>query len=264
MDDIETLRKELEATKLAYEMTAQINQFKTGYLAKTAHELRSPLSSLMGLHQLILGDLCEDPQEEREFLQQGFEVAKKLVEIIDRIVTISKIDYGTIPLNLEKVSLNHVLNEVYQLTEFQAKNYSFKIDIKQPDLDGYIQVDSTRLIHGLTNLIDTAINLMSHGKILIASQLNELEKIAKIIIDIPCSIQQWQQEQTELETPDLTFISLQEWNHNLQLSPAMTLLLCKTLFNKMGGQLKILDISPSHDSETLTRLECLIPLVPLS
>ena len=62
MEKIQTIEQELEATKLAYLMTAQISQFKSGYLAKTAHELRSPLSSLMGLHQLILVDLCEDTQ----------------------------------------------------------------------------------------------------------------------------------------------------------------------------------------------------------
>lgn len=260
MDELETLRKELEATKLAYEMTAQINQFKTGYLAKTAHELRSPLSSLMGLHQLILGDLCEDTEEEREFLKQGFEAAKKLVEMIDRIVTISKIDYGSIALNIEKVSLNYVLNEVYQLTEIQAKNYSFKIEIEQPKSDVFIQADRTRLIQGLTSLIDTAINLMSQGKIVITSQLNKPNETAKIIIDIPCSIQQWQQEQKERQTSDLTLVSLQKWSQNLQLSPVMNLLLCQTLLNKMGGQLTILDISPPNDPETLTRLQCLIPL----
>ena len=56
MEKIKTLDTELEATQLADLMTAQISQLKSGFLAKTAHELRSPLSSLRGLHQLILGD----------------------------------------------------------------------------------------------------------------------------------------------------------------------------------------------------------------
>ncbi|MDJ0729448.1 MAG: HAMP domain-containing sensor histidine kinase [Crocosphaera sp.] len=264
MEEIETLQKELKATQLAYEMTAQISQFKSSYLAKTAHELRSPLSSLMGLHQLILGDLCEDPQEEKEFLQQGFEAAKKLVEIIDRIVTISKIDYGTISLNVEPVCLNNIVKEVYELTEFQAKNYSYKIDVKQSETDIFIQADKARLIHALTTLVDLALSLMEKGTITLTSQLNERENIAKLLIDVPCSLQQWQKQQEDLQTSDLTLASLKKWNNNLQLSPGMSFVLCQTLLAKMGGNLTILDISPDHESETLTRLQCLMPLIPLS
>ncbi|GBF84663.1 histidine kinase dimerization/phospho-acceptor domain-containing protein [Aphanothece sacrum] len=70
-DEIEALKQELEQTKLAYQMAVQLSQFKSGFLAKTSHELRSPLSTLMGLHQLILSDLCENHEEEREFIEQA-------------------------------------------------------------------------------------------------------------------------------------------------------------------------------------------------
>ncbi len=264
MEEIETLQKELEATQLAYLMTTQISQFKSGYLAKTAHELRSPLSSLIGLQQLILGDLCEDTEEEKEFLQQGFEAAKKLVEIIDRIVTISKIDYGKISLNIETVCLNDILDEVYKLNEFQAINYNYKIDLKQPETDIFIQADKARLIQALTALIDTSLNLMEKGTIIITNHLNKRENMAKIMIDIPCSLQEWDKQQEGLEMSDLTLTSLKKWNNKLQLSPGMTLTLCQTLVEKMGGTLTRLDSSPQHEPENLTRLHCLLPLIQLS
>ncbi|MGB5770405.1 MAG: HAMP domain-containing sensor histidine kinase [Crocosphaera sp.] len=260
MDDIETLQKELEETKMAYEMTAKISQFKSSFLVKTAHELRSPLSSLMALHQLILADLCENPEEEREFIKQGFESAKKLLEILDRIVIISKIDYGKLSLKIETVSLNKIIDKVYILTEFQAKNYSLKIKLQQPETEIFIQADEERFIQGLTALIDTAITLMNIGTITISTKVNELESIAQILINVPCSIKQWETEQQELETSNLSLTSLQEWNHNLCLSPAMTFILCQTLLEKMGGTLNILDISPQNETETLTKLQCLMPL----
>ncbi|MGK7957529.1 MAG: sensor histidine kinase [Crocosphaera sp.] len=261
MEDIKSLQKELEATKLAYEMTAQISQMKSGYLAKTAHELRSPLSSLMGLHQLILGDLCEDAEEEKEFLQQGFESAKKLVEIIDRIVAVSKIDYGMITLNLEKVCLNDIIQEVHELTEIQAQNYSYKIDLKQLETPLLIQGDKSRLIQTLTALVDTSLNLMEKGTITITSQVNTRENIAEVLIDVPCSLQQWETQQEDLKTSDLTLTSLKEWKNNLQLSPTMTLTLSQTLLEKMGGNLTIVDISPENEPETFTRLRCFLSLI---
>ncbi|MDJ0581886.1 HAMP domain-containing sensor histidine kinase [Crocosphaera sp.] len=264
MERIKTLENQLEATQLAYLMTAQISQFKSGFLAKTAHELRSPLSSLMGLHQLILEDLCEDPQEEKEFLQQGFEAAKKLVAIIDRIVTISKIDYGKIDLNIETVCLNNILEEVYNLTEFQAINYNYKIELKQIETKIFIQADQARLIQALTTLVDTGINLIEERKIIITSQLNEREDAAIVFIDIPSSFRQWEKQQEDLQTSDSTLASVKNWNNNLQLSPSMNLILCQTLLGKMGGDLNLLDISPQGEPETLTRLQFLMPLVRLS
>ena len=53
MSDIEQLTTELENTQIAYQMAQEINQLKTGFLGRAAHELRSPLSSLISLHQLI-------------------------------------------------------------------------------------------------------------------------------------------------------------------------------------------------------------------
>ena len=65
MSEIDQLKNELRQIQLAYALQRQISHFKGGFLARISHELRSPLSQLTSLHQLILNDLCEDPQEER-------------------------------------------------------------------------------------------------------------------------------------------------------------------------------------------------------
>ena len=70
MNEIDELKEELKQAQLAYQMAAQMSQFKAGFLARTSHELRSPLSSMIGLHQLILSDLCESPEEQKEFIKE--------------------------------------------------------------------------------------------------------------------------------------------------------------------------------------------------
>ncbi|MGL5880139.1 MAG: sensor histidine kinase, partial [Xenococcaceae cyanobacterium] len=94
MNEIEALKEELKQTQLAYQMAIQWSQFKAGFLARISHELRSPLSSLIGLHQLILSDLCESPEEQREFLSQAHQSALKLMRLIDEVVDIAKTSYG--------------------------------------------------------------------------------------------------------------------------------------------------------------------------
>ena len=86
------LLQELQQTQLAYHKAQEMGQFKAGFLARISHELRSPLGSIIGLHQLILADLCENPEEEREFISQAHEKSLKLLKLIDEILNISKIE----------------------------------------------------------------------------------------------------------------------------------------------------------------------------
>jgi len=51
MDDIDALKRELQQTRLAYQMAVAINHLKSSFLGRVAHELRSPLSSMISLHQ---------------------------------------------------------------------------------------------------------------------------------------------------------------------------------------------------------------------
>lgn len=86
-EEMPPISQQLQQTQLAYFMAREMSQFKAGFLARTTHELRSPLNGLIGLHQLILSDLCEDPAEEREFIGQAHERTLKLLKLIDEILT---------------------------------------------------------------------------------------------------------------------------------------------------------------------------------
>ena len=111
MNEIEALKEELKQTQLAYQMAAQMSQFKAGFLARTYHELRSPLTSLIGLHQIILNNLCESPEEERQFLTQAYDSAQKLMKLIDELVAVSQAEYGTAQLEIRPLQLASVLAE---------------------------------------------------------------------------------------------------------------------------------------------------------
>ncbi|MEM9978695.1 MAG: histidine kinase dimerization/phospho-acceptor domain-containing protein, partial [Cyanobacteria bacterium P01_D01_bin.2] len=79
---------------LAYQRLSQLERFKSGFLARTAHELRSPINSVIGLHQLILEGLCETPEEEKQFTGEAKEAAYKVLQLFDTIIAASKLDIG--------------------------------------------------------------------------------------------------------------------------------------------------------------------------
>ena len=195
MDEIDKLKAELAQTRLAYQMALQISQFKTGFLGRTAHELRSPLSSLMSLHQLILSDLCESPEEEREFIQKAYEASQKLLKIIDEIVLVSKLEYGKITHQKEPVSLKTVLSDVFPLVHLQATNKNLNLILEEIREDIYIVSDEKYLLLSLTHLIDTAINWMNQGEIKLQATTEKSLGIIQITLD--CDVSIWK------ETKDL-------------------------------------------------------------
>jgi signal transduction histidine kinase len=255
LQEIESLKQELKQTQLAYQMAAQMSQFKAGFLARTSHELRSPLSSLIGLHQLILADLCESPEEQKEFITQAYNSAIKLMALIDEIVAVSKTEYGTDQLKMESLQLADIFTEVYNLTHLQAANRNLKLTIVPPDYSVCVYADRARLIQSITNLIDSGIALMKEGKIKLVMIAAENSAKIKLEINFDCSAQMWL-EQSSIEQPvirnDLS--EIRDLVQNINLSPNMRLLLSQTLLETMGGSLNLSDLSLSNQNQDATQI----------
>lgn len=254
MKEIEELKQELKQTQLAYQMAAQMSQFKAEFLARTSHELRSPLSSLIGLHQLILSDLCESPEEQKEFITQAYQSALKLMKLIDEIVAVAKTEYGSNKLYIESLQLAEIFENIYHLTHLQAANRNLKLNIVAPNPEIKVLVDRERFSQSLVNLIDSSISLMQEGSI--SMQVENINNSAlAIIIDIQCSIDVWQdKDNSEDKTPPTNPESIGKLLQEIGLSPQMKLLLSQTLLETMGGTLQLIDLSQQNRGEPLTRL----------
>ncbi|VEP16239.1 Histidine kinase [Hyella patelloides LEGE 07179] len=255
MNEIETLKEELKQTQLAYQMAVQMSQFKADFLARTSHELRSPLSSLIGLHQLILSDLCESPEEQKEFIAQAYNSAMKLMNLIDEIVAVSKTEYGTNKLNMESLQLASIFPEIYNLTHLQAANRNLRLKIIPPDYYIYVYADRVRLIQSITNLIDSGIAIMKEGNINLAAISVENTDKVTIKISFDCSAQLWQQEsdiENKVIPNDLE--QARELVQNINLSPKMRLLLSRTLLETMRGSLQLLDTSVENQNQNTTQI----------
>ena len=266
MEEIEFLKEELKQTKLAYQMAAQMSEFKSGFLARTAHELRSPLTSLIGLHQLILNDLCESPEEERDFITQAYESAKKLIKIIDELIVVSQVEYGTMVLNLEAIDLKSLLEQVDCLTYLQAANSRLPVEIVFPEEQIQVIADRDRLQQVLVTSIDTGISIMrknsiqGYTKIEANSDLNS--NLVEIKIDIyHCPGNLWSEPVNLLEQmPDISSEALKNFSKKLELSPGMKLMVCSNILETMKGKLVLRDLKNETDKTPFTRLQCSIPL----
>ncbi|MBW4634139.1 MAG: HAMP domain-containing histidine kinase [Iphinoe sp. HA4291-MV1] len=254
-----TLLQQMKQTQLAYYMAREISHFKAGFLARTTHVLRSPLNGLIGLHQLILSNLCENPEEEREFIAQAHERALKLLKLIDEILTVARIEHGTNKLNIQPLKLAELLQEVHNLTYMLAENRNFPFKVIPTDPETYILADPCWLRQVLLNLVETCIAQMEEGSICISTKVAHTSDRVHIWLDVPTHAIP-QSEPIDFMTSQDLQPKADEKNNIL--SPGMKLLLNQTLLEVMAGKLEIVP-SPTAQEQAydVTRLQVSIPLV---
>lgn len=149
--------------QLAYQRLLALERFKSGFLARTSHELRSPINTIVSLHQLILEDLCEGPEEEKEFLGQSKDAALKMLALFDQITAVSKLDIGREPAKQAAVDLSFLLPEIEMLTTLQAANQNVRYTVTSPTDEQAVLTDAKWLKSIVVSLIQDAI---PHTKIL--------------------------------------------------------------------------------------------------
>lgn len=270
--NLEAILEELKQTQLACNMATEMGQFKAGFLARTSHELRSPLNSLIGLHQLILSDLCDSPEEEREFIAQAHASALKLVKLLDEIIAVAKTQHGTNRLEIQPVQIANVFEQVYNFTHLQAANRSIRLEVSPPDPEIYVLADPRRLQQVVLNLVDSAIARMDEGSIRVSGSPSPASDHLHIWIDVQGEVPShpWSEPVDLLNTEKKT--QEQVKNPDKQpvkeplLSAGMNLLINQTLLEVMQGRLEVVEGQPADTPatsapENLTRLQLSIPLV---
>ena len=256
--DMPLISQQLQQTQLAYQMAREMSQFKAGFLVRTTHELRSPLNGLIGLHQLILSDLCEDPAEEREFIAQAQERTLKLLKLMDEILNVARIEHGMNKLDIQPIRLAQILEEVHKLTYMLAANRNFPLQLLPADPEIYVLADYFWLRQILISLIDTAISQMEEGSICISSSILPTNNFVNIWLDVPTHAILWSESIDLIKSEDhLTQID----QKNAALSPGMRLLINQTLVEVMGGKLEILPSTIAKEPLQQSRLQISIPLV---
>jgi hypothetical protein len=249
-------------------MAAEMSRLKGGFLARTSHELRSPMSGLIGMHQLILADLCDSPTEEREFIAQANEAALRMVKVLDQVIDVAKLEHGTSELALQPIQLDMMLLNLYTATHLQAQNRNVQLCIPAVNEALYVMADPRRLQQVLIHLVDGAIANLEEGSITVLLGAVD-ETSIQLWIDQPLPTSVWNQpleflppaiaplESVLGNTLEKTAI-VQQANTPFP-SLSFIRLLAQKLLVSMDGNLEIL-APPDSLSSNQTRIQCTIPL----
>jgi HAMP domain-containing protein/signal transduction histidine kinase/CheY-like chemotaxis protein len=171
--EVERKNSEVEQARQALEEKAEqlaaTSRFKSEFLANMSHELRTPLNSLLILaDQLAVNPDGNLTSRQVEFAKTIHGSGKELLRLINDILDLSKIESGTVTLDVGPVVLREVCSSVERTFRpvAQSKNLSFTIDLR-PGLPVALQTDAQRLEQVLKNLLSNACKFTDRGSVVL-------------------------------------------------------------------------------------------------
>ena len=152
--------------KLAKEKAESADRLKSAFLANMSHEIRTPLNGIFGFAELLHDPTIEE--EERRHYRNIISICgNQLMNIIDDILDISKLEAGQLQLMHKKVNLSQIIKEIETLFRNSGKlKPGVAFTIQQSIADDYmVEVDAKRLRQILINLLDNALKFTEEGKV---------------------------------------------------------------------------------------------------
>lgn len=165
------LEEKTEAIELARralvikaEELEQASRYKSEFLANMSHELRTPLNSVLILANLLkenkTGNLTEKQTDYARIIHKS---GTDLLNLINDILDLSKIEAGKIEMHFEDVRINELAADMEELFKMMAKEKNIIFDIRQENARGTIKTDKQRLEQVIKNLLSNAFKFTDKG-----------------------------------------------------------------------------------------------------
>jgi len=140
------------------------NKAKSNFLANMSHELRTPLNAIIGYSEMLQEMAADDGKDEYQGdLKKIHSAGQHLLELINDVLDISKIEAGKMDLYIESFSLDQTIEEVQAVADPLAKKNSNHLVIEKPAELGNVRADATKVRQCLLNLLSNACKFTSNG-----------------------------------------------------------------------------------------------------
>ncbi|KPA12642.1 multi-sensor hybrid histidine kinase, partial [Candidatus Magnetomorum sp. HK-1] len=165
----------LDEAKKAREEAEEANRAKSQFLANMSHEIRTPMNSVIGFLSLVLDDPIIS-ERQRKYLSSAHNSSEKLLELLNDILDLSKLESGKLELENIPFDLHEMIRDTVQMLDLSAqkKNLYLSSDIDNA-LPHYIMGDPGKLRQILVNLTGNAIKFTEKGEVSICVALAEQE-----------------------------------------------------------------------------------------
>ena len=234
-----TARKLIDIAYNARDKAEDSDRLKSAFLQNMSHEIRSPMNAIMGFSE-ILPEYYNNKEKVELFSNIIHQRSNDLLDIINDILDISKIESGQLSIFMEKIDLKILLDELYVFfTEQQQKLNNQRVNLKiDTMLDPSIKIiisDKIKLKQILINLISNAFKFTENGEINVSCKINIYNQLEFIVIDTGIGI--------PIEKQKIIFERFYQFHQGLTHNTGGTglgLSIVQGLVNLLGGEVVLL------------------------
>ncbi|MEG4236545.1 PAS domain S-box protein [Microcoleus sp. Pol14C6] len=227
-------RKQAE---LEFHQANEANQAKTVFLANMSHELRTPLNSILGFTQLMSYErnLAPSIQERLQIVNRS---GRHLLDLINDILDLSKIESGRMTLNLSDFDLTNLLASIEEMfqVKVQSKELQLIFDLN-PDIPRFVHSDHKKLYQVFVNLLGNAIKFTNKGSVTLRVRATQRDTTSCHLYfeieDTGVGI-----APTEIDSLFKVFVQAQAGN-KLSQGSGLGLAISQKLVKLMGGQIRV-------------------------
>lgn len=224
--DITSIKQTEEALAEAKEKAENADRSKSAFLANMSHEIRTPLNAIVGFSELLAAANTEE--EKQKYLEILHTNSELLLQLVNDILDLSKIEAGTLEFVYSDVDINLLLNDLEQLFRMKIGSNSPVQIITEPGLPScMVHTDRNRIAQVVSNFVSNAIKFTTEGSIRIGYQSSE-NGLRFYVSDTGSGI-----SADKLEGVFDRFVRLQSDKNGNGLG----LSICKTIVNKLGGEI---------------------------
>jgi GAF domain-containing protein/HAMP domain-containing protein len=152
----------------------EVDRLKSEFLASMSHELRTPLNSIIGYAEVLLdgidGDLTDEMTEDISAIHGS---GKHLLNLINDILDLAKIEAGQMDLVVEEVELIGLAEDLFSISRVLVKNKPVELVLDIPEDLPHLHVDVLRLRQIISNLLTNAIKFTEKGSITLYAHMHE-------------------------------------------------------------------------------------------
>ena len=251
--DIQTQKEFENKLKEAKEKAEESDRLKSAFLANMSHEIRTPMNAILGFTDLLMYS-ADDNEKADFYLTLIKSSSENLLNLINDIIDISKIESGQLTIHNEQFDLHKAINKtatiVRSIIQQNNKNIRLKIYCESAEKEFFIRSDPWRLQQILLNLLTNAIKFTADGFVEIGYSGTNNNKLEFFVKDTGIGISPHHQQIIFERFRQVHETSVKNYG-----GTGLGLAITKSLVTIMGGEIWLHSV-PGEGSEFRFRLPC--------